>query len=75
MDMAAIIVPGWYLEARRKGASKESLRGDVEAFCLKALKRDAARNGTPPPDAVEPEVLAMTIDMYESAIEAGGGNT
>jgi|GEM_PF-2552905 len=68
MDMAAIAVPQWYREARNKGASRESLLREVEAFCLKALQRNAARHGEPAPETVEPEVLSITVDMYESAL-------
>ena len=67
--MTSLIVPEWYLKARQEGASKEELKKQVEAFCLKAIKRRAARLGESEPDQVEPEVVTITFDMYEFAIQ------
>jgi len=72
MNVSEIIAPAWYIEARTGGKSKEDLRDAVAAECLNALKRRAARRSKPAPERAEPEVVGMTIDMYEFAFSRAG---
>ncbi len=72
MNVAQAIAPAWYIEARTGGKSKEDLRDTVAAECLNALKRRAEHQSKPAPEHAEPEVVGMTIDMYEFAFSRAG---
>jgi hypothetical protein len=68
MNMNSFLVPQWYLEARRQGDSREILEKKVEEFCLRAIQHRATHLGEPAPSAIEAEVVAITLDMYELAL-------
>lgn len=62
------IVPMSYLEARDKGASKGALEKLVNELCLAALARDALKRNQPAPEHVAPELVSLTMEMYEYAL-------
>lgn len=69
MDIQELIVPHWYFRAKQQGTPKHQLIKMVETYCLEAIKRRAQREGAPVPDHIEPEVVSITFNMYESAFQ------
>ena len=65
MDMTSIIVPEWYIKARQSGATPDSLKDKITEFCLESVQHYAALDGEPIPETVAPEIVDMTLDLYE----------
>ena len=68
MHISELVVPYWYLEARRAGSSAEQLRDKVREFCLEALRMRAQKNAQEPPQSVDESLLDITIKTYEDAL-------
>jgi len=64
----SMIIPEWYLKAKSENASQTRLRKIASVECLKAIQRRAKRLGEPIPDAVDSNLIDLTIDMYEHAL-------
>jgi len=66
VDIADIIVPGWYLEAKGQSASPDELRAKVRDFCLQAFRAHALHDEEQ--EDLSDDVIDITIDMYEYAL-------
>jgi hypothetical protein len=63
-DIATIVVPQWYREAKSQGASEAMLREKIKQFLIEAL----AHRSSATPHAVDDNLVTITFDMYEHAM-------
>lgn len=69
-----LMVPDWYLEALKRGVSKERRREMVREQCLQVAQEAAIERGEPVPDSVPDEAVALTYDMYEFSLSLAHGS-
>ena len=69
-NIAHIVVPEWYRNAKSSGDTKPVLKEKIRQFCIEAAKRRPAGDASTD-TAVDDELITITFDMYEHAITSG----
>lgn len=69
MNIAEIVVPKWYRDAKERGDSADILAKQVRLFCQEALIRKAKRNNLENHEIADDSLVKTTIEMYEYALQ------
>ena len=64
------LVPDWFIEAKRAGASDAELREKTREFCKQALAYRAAQTGATSHAEPDDDWVESMVAMYEHALSA-----